>query len=117
MRAIFAGIILVAALSGCASNSGVVPVGPDTYMVSRQAATGFSGMGTLKADAFQEANEYCLKDKKKVQVVRTDESRPPYLLGNYPRAEVQFMCLSPGDKDLARPKLVPDPNTVVEIRK
>ena len=53
--------ILVAGLlfiSGCASNSGVVPIGPDTFMVSRQAATGFSGLGTLKADAFQEANQY-----------------------------------------------------------
>ena len=30
-------------LSGCASNSGVVLIGPDTFMVSRQAATGGPG--------------------------------------------------------------------------
>lgn len=42
--------VLVILVTGCASNSGVVPIGPDTFMVSRQAATGFSGSGTLKAD-------------------------------------------------------------------
>ena len=35
------GMLLL--LMGCASNSGVAPMGPDTYMVTRQAATGFSG--------------------------------------------------------------------------
>lgn len=51
-------------IAGCASNSGVVPIGPETFMVSRQAATGFSGLGTLKADALEEANEYCIKQNK-----------------------------------------------------
>ena len=49
---IITGILLV---SACASNSGVVGMGNDTYFVSRQAATGFAGMGTLKAEALQEA--------------------------------------------------------------
>ena len=43
---------------GCAANSGVVATGADSYMVSRQAATGFSGSGTLKADAIAQANQY-----------------------------------------------------------
>ncbi len=34
-------LIPILLLAGCASNSGVVPMGNDTYMVSRQAATGF----------------------------------------------------------------------------
>ena len=71
---------LVILVTGCASNSGVVPIGPDTFMVSRQAATGFSGSGTLKAEAFQEANQYCLSQKKKLQVVHTAEAQPPYVL-------------------------------------
>lgn len=48
---------------GCAANSGIVPMGNNTYMVSRQAATGFSGMGTLKADAMKEAYQECQKNK------------------------------------------------------
>ena len=92
-------------VAGCASNSGVAPIGPDTYMVSRQAATGFSGSGDLKAEAFREANQYCLSQNKVMQVVNTIEAQPPFLLGNIPKAKVQFMCLNPHDPELGRPKL------------
>ena len=36
-------------------------MGNNTYMVSRQAATGFSGMGALKAEAMKEAYQECEK--------------------------------------------------------
>jgi hypothetical protein len=81
-------------LAGCASNSGVVPIGKDTYMVSRQAASGFPGSGNLKADALREANQYCASLNKSLQVVSTQEAQPPYILGNFPKAEVQFMCVT-----------------------
>jgi hypothetical protein len=109
--ALLFGII---AFSGCAIHSGVVPIGPDTYMVSRQAASGFTGMGSLKADAFREASEYCISRNKKIQVVNTIESRPPYILGNFPRAEIQFMCLGEGDRELVRPKLKKEADVVIE---
>jgi hypothetical protein len=109
-------LISLIVVSGCASNSGVVPIGPDTFMVSRQAATGFSGLGTLKADAFQEANQYCIKQNKNIRVVNTSESSPPYVMGNFPRAEVQFMCLEKSDAELTRPKMQKMPDTVIEVR-
>lgn len=95
-------------LIGCASNSGVIPIGKDTYMVSRQAATGFSGSGNLKAEAFKEAGSYCITQNKTLQVVRTDEAQPPFILGNFPKAEVQFMCLDSNDAEVSRPKLKRD---------
>lgn len=101
---------------GCASNSGVVPIGQDTFMVSRQAATGFSGTGTLKSEAFQEANKYCADQGKKLQVVSTNESQPPYVMANFPRAEIQFMCLNSNDAELGRPKLQKTPNTIIEVK-
>ena len=85
-------------------------------MVTRQAATGFSGLGSLKADAFNEANQYCLKQNKFTRVVSTSESSPPYVLGNFPRAEVQFMCLDKSDAELTRPKMQKTPNTIIEVR-
>lgn len=107
----------LAIISGCASNSGVIPIGTDTFMVTRQAATGFSGSGTLKAEAFQEANAYCMGQGKALQVVNTQEAQPPFVFGNYPKAEVQFMCLNAGDAELARPKLKPVANVTVEVQK
>jgi hypothetical protein len=110
----FCVLVGVATFSGCATNSGVVPIGQDTYLVSRQAATGFSGTGSLKAKALREANKYCADQRKFLQVVSTIESTPPYLLGNFPRAEVQFMCLSQGDPELQRPKLTSVPGDASE---
>lgn len=115
MKAIYCSLVIL--LAGCASNSGVVPIGQDTFMVSRQAATGFSGSGTLKAEAFKEANQYCQNQKKTLQVVNTSEAKPPYIFGNFPKAEVQFMCLDPNDAEVARPKLKMDADAVIEIRK
>jgi len=85
-------------------------------MVSRQAASGFSGLGTLKADAFREANKYCMSQNKHVRVVNSVQSSPPYVLGNFPRAEIQFMCLDKADVELTRPKMQKSPETVIEVR-
>jgi hypothetical protein len=81
-------------LAGCASNSGVVPMGSNTYMVSRQAATGFTGMGTLKAEAMKEAYEQCQKTGKSVQVVEAIDAKPPYIFGNFPKTEIRFKCVA-----------------------
>ncbi len=87
-------MVLFSCLSGCASNSGVLPIGQDVYMVSRQAATGFSGSGTLKAEAISEAKIFCDSKRKELKIVSTNEAIPPYIFGNFPKAEVQFKCLT-----------------------
>jgi len=79
--------LLVVCAAGCASNSGVVPMGSDTYMVSRQAATGFTGMGT-------QAYEQCQKTGKSVQVLEAVDARPPYIFGNFPKTEIRFKCVA-----------------------
>ena len=84
---------LLMILVGCASNSGVVPIGDNTFMVSRQAATGFSGLGTLKVDALREANYFCLSQNKKLHVISATEAEPPFILGNFPKADVRFNCV------------------------
>jgi len=84
---------------GCASNSGIIPTGADTYMVSRQAATGFSGLGTLKADALEEATQYCLRENKNLHVISATEAEPPFIFGNFPKANVQFKCVDVATED------------------
>ena len=80
-------------LIACAQNSGIVQVGTDTYIVSRQAATGFHGMGTLKADALREAYAKCSLYNKDVDIVETTDAKPPYILGNFPKTEIIFKCV------------------------
>jgi hypothetical protein len=87
-------LVMVFTVYGCASNSGVVPMGSNTYMVSRQAATGFTGMGTLKAEAMSEAYRQCQKTGKSVKVLETIDAKPPYIFGNFPKTEIRFECVS-----------------------
>jgi hypothetical protein len=95
-------LALGAALAGCAANSGVAPTGPNSFLVSRQAATGFSGSGTLKAEALTEAGQYCAGRNKSLFVTEAKEVGPPYVMGNFPKAEVSFMCLAPNDPRMSQ---------------
>ena len=89
-------LVVVLFLSGCATKPGVVSSGPDTYLVYHQGATGLSDFGKLKAEALQEAKEYCLSQNKNIHVVNTSESTFR-VFGNLPKAKVQFMCLDKAD--------------------
>jgi len=78
--------------AGCASQTGVIDTGSGTYMAAKQAATGFPGLGNLKAELVQEAMAHCKARGKDLQLTNTTETQPPYILGNYPRVEIQFSC-------------------------
>jgi hypothetical protein len=67
-------------------------MGKDSYFLSRQAATGFSGAGTLKAETLSEAGAYCGGKGKNVEVITLTEAKPPFIFGNFPKADLQFKC-------------------------
>lgn len=110
-------LALSAAVVGCASHTGVVPMGRDTFMIAKQQATGFPGLGNMKAEIIGEASRHCAAAGRELMIVSTQETQPPYVLGNYPRSEITFMCLAAGDPDLRRPNLQKTPDTVIELRK
>ena len=87
-------LVFAVTLSGCATNSGVVPMGSGAFMVARQAATGFSGTGNLKADAVKDANAYCAGHGQDFEVISATQNEGPFILGKYPRAEVNFRCVA-----------------------
>lgn len=85
-------LVCAAVLAGCASTSGITPMGSGTYMIAKQAATGIGGLGNLKAEALQEADKHCTGMGKEMELVATHENEGPFVFGKYPRAEVQFKC-------------------------
>ena len=109
-------MVTTSLLAGCASNTGIVPMGRDTYMIAKQQGTGFPGLGSMKAEIITEAVQFCEKQGKEFQLTATKETQPPYILGNYPRSEIEFMCLKDGDKELQRPRLQPVPNTIIQVK-
>lgn len=82
------------AFAGCAASTGVIDAGNGTFYASKQAATGFGGAGNLKGDVITEASTFCAKRGQALHVLDTTEARPPYILGNYPRAQIDFKCTS-----------------------
>ena len=80
-------------LAGCASHTGIVPMGQNNYMLAKQQATGFPGLGNLKAEIITEGLAQCTSQGKEFEHVSSQETQPPYIFGNYPRAEIVFKCL------------------------
>lgn len=85
-------LLLMAAIAGCASHSGVTPMGGGIYLLSKQAATGFAGAASLKAELLREADQHCATKGQDFEVISAAENAGPYVFGHYPKAEVQFRC-------------------------
>jgi hypothetical protein len=84
-------------VAGCATTGtdGVVPIGPDLYMVGGQGSfVDFSASG-VKAKFFREASKFC-EDKGRV-MLPVNSTGQDSGLGTYASAEVQFRCLLPTD--------------------
>ena len=106
-------IFTVSMITGCASSSGVFPIGPDTYMISEQGWISTQSTGDLKATAYRKAGNYCSKQNKKIMPVSTRTVQG--VIGrSYPEVEIQFMCLTDKDIELQRPRLQPMPDVRIE---
>ena len=91
MKRIYLAPMLVL-LSACASSSGVVKVGEDTFTLSGtgKSPAGYAGSEVMKA-VYSEANDYCNGMGKKIKVVTTqmhDQTFP-----NPADASIQFLCV------------------------
>lgn len=94
------GLMTVALLAtGCASSTGVMPMGPDTYIVSKQSGSPFKDPALLKAEAYEEATAFCGKKNKDVQLVSSNIV--PGGFGHRPSAEVDFTCVDSGSRKSA----------------
>lgn len=78
-------------LSGCAATkTGVVQIGENTYMNSRQDVMAYSG-GVVKAELYKEATAFCAtQGKKSVPGTSSSKDYSPYI--STASAEIQFRC-------------------------
>jgi hypothetical protein len=95
MKLIYLFLLTVVLVSCASSTTGVVSMGRDTYMIAKEQGSGFSGLGSMKGEIITEAVQYCQKQGKEFQLTTSKETQPPYILGNYPRSEIEFICISP----------------------
>ena len=94
------GLALI--LTGC--STGVVPAGPQTYMIST-TEVGLTNGGRAKAAAYQKADAWC-RQRGLVMVPMTVDQHPARPFGRYGGAELKFKALKPGDPEISTIKVV-----------
>lgn len=109
---VWGGVVL--ALGGCAQSSGVLKMGPDTYTVSIHASPARGGQSGAKKLAYTEAAEHCAKMGREILVTNTYSGESGHLPGG--AVDVNFQCLTPGDRDLRRPSYASEPAIVIQKR-
>ena len=67
----------------------------ETYRAFRQAATGYISLATVRASVEEAATKQCDRLGKVVHPVQETASKPPHILGNFPRVEWMFQCVQP----------------------
>lgn len=67
--------------------------GNKEFRVFHQGATGFVSIQSVRYDAEQRATGFCDRKGKVVKVLRKTTSKPPHILGNFPRIELIFECV------------------------
>jgi hypothetical protein len=100
------------ALGGCASSTGVLPFGKDTYTLSTSVHLTRGGAGAAKTTALQEASAYCTSNGTEMVPV----SAEPSVMGEYTNYDIVFRCLSSDDPDNARPNWQKTQDIVIENR-
>ncbi len=102
-----------AALAGC--STGVVPAGPQTYMIS--ASVPFvTTSGPARAKAYKQAGEWCAR-RGLVMVPVSIDAQPGVLGQRVSETTMVFRAVPPGDREIQRPNLEkPDVIQRVQLR-
>jgi len=67
--------------------------GHEEFRIFHQAATGFVSLQSVRQSAEKRADDFCDRKGASVNVLRETTSKPPHILGNFPRIEIVFECV------------------------
>lgn len=80
-------------LAGCSTNSGVVTISGDTYLISRNNAAGaFSNIPKMKVEIIKQANDFAASKGKVAQEISLDTTFPTH---GFPSVDYQFKLVDP----------------------
>lgn len=111
-------LVSLALLSACASTTPVQPAasskskfegaaytgetvtlakptpGEESYRLFQQAATGFVSMQSVRSTVEERATAHCDRQGRTMRGLEEKASKPPYILGNFPKLELVFECVN-----------------------
>lgn len=65
-----------------------------SYRIFQQGATGFVSISAVRADVEEQAVRHCERAGKTMHSLVETAAKPPYILGNLPRVELVFECVT-----------------------
>lgn len=104
-------LVASAVVAGCATTSGAMKLGPDTYMITAQAETAGTRSGKVNELALGKAHSHCAGLGKEVLVTNLFHRQSPFFT-----TDITFQCLDAGDPDLKRPVYTQAPDILIESR-
>lgn len=107
---------LATACAGCASSTGILPAGPDTYTLSERFAPVRGGGDEAERVALTKANEYCAQQGRQFVPAMMGASGVPAGVYGQTGYSVTFKCLQPNDPAVRTYQVERAPNLVVEQR-
>lgn len=66
--------------------------GSEQYRLFQQGATGYVSLQSVRDDVELRATQFCERKGQSMNALRETTSVPPHILGNFPRAELEFEC-------------------------
>jgi hypothetical protein len=95
LRQLATFLLIAGVVAGCAAGPApVVQSSPGVYTLSKEASIGAAGLPKLRADALQEANQYCATNGgREALVTGAREEKGDFMLSSY-TAQVDFRCLA-----------------------
>lgn len=84
-------IVSALALTACATSSGVLKTGPDTFAISTAASHGAGGIPAAKRSAYAQGAAEC-KARGKELVTVSEDDKPQTWTDGMARVELTFKC-------------------------
>lgn len=137
----FATYIAASALLGCAANPPVQPAasgkssfdgavfsgettqlakptpGIEAYRAFYQGGSGFVSVSSVRGTVEEMAAKQCARSGKVVRPLQETASKPPHVLGNFPRVEWLFECADPIEAKVAAPAGVDKLTQIERLKK
>ena len=115
MKNRWVAISLMLTVAACASSTGVMKLGPDTYRTSAGAAPALGGSSGAQKIALDEGRQFC--EQQRLEILVMNISTETFNNFGAGIANITFRCLAKDDPEYVRPTYTTTPTTVIEDRR